>query len=85
MQVQAPRSELMETFWTLDGAACGVGAVLVGAWLTLLGSRAEQMMKVSVHCLTMYLAVMSVLCFWGAAFAMEAGLQFMYVMSIMDR
>lgn len=91
VQVPTPRSQLTETFWPLYGAAGGVGAVLAGAWLTLLGSRAEQMMKVSVHSLTTYLAVISVLCFWGkyffwgVAFAVGAGLQFMYVMSVMDR
>ncbi|ONK63786.1 uncharacterized protein A4U43_C07F18910 [Asparagus officinalis] len=82
---------LTETYWPLYGAAGGIGAALAVAWLILLGSRAEQMMKVSVHSLTTYLAVISVLCFWGkfffwgVAFAVGAGLQFMYVMSVIDR
>ncbi|XVE85960.1 hypothetical protein DITRI_Ditri17bG0133900 [Diplodiscus trichospermus] len=71
--------------------AGGVGAVLGGIWLLLLGSRANQMMKVSVHILSTYLAVISVLCFWckqtfwGVAFAIGAALQFLYVISVMDR
>ena len=41
--------------------------------------------------LTTYLAVISVLCFWGeqffwgVAFAIGAALQFLYVISVMDR
>lgn len=85
------RVDLTETFWPLYGLAGGVGTVLAWAWLVLLGSRANQMMKLSVHILTTYLAVVSVLCFWGehffwgVAFAVGAGLQFLYVMSVMDR
>ncbi|KAM0949082.1 putative choline transporter [Dioscorea sansibarensis] len=85
------RVDLTETFWPLYGLAGGVGTALAWAWLVLLGSRASQMMKLSVHILTTYLAVVSVLCFWGehffwgVAFAVGAGLQFLYVMSVMDR
>ncbi|KAF5930514.1 hypothetical protein HYC85_031387 [Camellia sinensis] len=49
------------------------------------------MMKFAVHILTTYLAVISVLCFWGeqffwgVAFAVGAALQFLYIISIMDR
>ena len=49
------------------------------------------MMKVSVHILTTYLAVISVLCFWagqifwGVAFAIGASIQFLYVISVIDR
>ncbi|PKI61936.1 hypothetical protein CRG98_017662 [Punica granatum] len=49
------------------------------------------MMKVSVHILTTYLAVIGVLCFWGerffcgVAFAVGAALQFLYVISVIDR
>ncbi|GMP90578.1 hypothetical protein CsSME_00041637 [Camellia sinensis var. sinensis] len=49
------------------------------------------MMKFVVHILTTYLAVISVLCFWGeqffwgVAFAVGAALQFLYIISIMDR
>ncbi|XP_020110608.1 CTL-like protein DDB_G0274487 isoform X3 [Ananas comosus] len=88
---QGPSGELTETFWPFYGAAAGVGAAIAGAWLALLGRRAGQMMKVSVHSLTTYLAVISVLCFWGkhffwgVAFAVGALLQFLYVMSVLDR
>ncbi|KAG0456138.1 hypothetical protein HPP92_023926 [Vanilla planifolia] len=86
-----PRSELTETFWKLYGVAGGVGTVLAWAWLALMGSRAGLMMKLSVHMLTTYLAVISVLCFWtehffwGVGFAVGAALQFLYVMSVLDR
>ncbi|KAJ0981325.1 hypothetical protein J5N97_009580 [Dioscorea zingiberensis] len=89
--VTGVRVDLTETFWPLYGLAGGVGTALAWAWLVLLGSRAGQMMKLSVHILTTYLAVVSVLCFWGehffwgVAFAVGAGLQFLYVMSVMDR
>ncbi|CAA6658653.1 unnamed protein product [Spirodela intermedia] len=49
------------------------------------------MLKISVHFLTTYLSVISVLCFWskqffwGIAFAVGATLQFLYVMSVLDR
>ncbi|RWR76147.1 CTL-like protein [Cinnamomum micranthum f. kanehirae] len=82
---------LTETYWPLYGLAAGVGTVLGWVWLSLLGSRASLMMKISVHSLTTYLAVISTLCFWGGqilwgiAFAVGAFLQFLYVMSVMDR
>ncbi|XP_058107931.1 uncharacterized protein LOC131251304 isoform X2 [Magnolia sinica] len=82
---------LTETYWPFYAVAGGVGTVLGWAWLLLLGTRASQMMKVSVYGLTTCLAVMSVLCFWGGqifwgiAFAIGAFLQFLYVMSVMDR
>ncbi|OAY69934.1 hypothetical protein ACMD2_21494, partial [Ananas comosus] len=80
---QGPSGELTETFWPFYGAAAGVGAAIAGAWLALLGRRAGQMMKVSVHSLTTYLAVISHF-FWGVAFAVGALLQFLYVMSVLD-
>lgn len=82
--------ELTEKFWPLYGVAGAVGTALAWAWLAL-GSRTGLMMKVSVHVLTTYLAVISVLCFWGehffwgVAFAVGAALQFLYVMSVLDR
>ncbi|KAJ7954071.1 CTL-like protein [Quillaja saponaria] len=82
---------LTEDYWPLYAVAGGVGTVLGWVWLLLLGSRANQMMKVSVHILTTYLAVVSVLCFWceqffwGVSFAVGAGLQFLYVISVIDR
>uniref|UniRef100_A0A5B7BD43 Choline transporter-like protein n=1 Tax=Davidia involucrata TaxID=16924 RepID=A0A5B7BD43_DAVIN len=82
---------LTEDFWPLYAVAGAVGTVLGWIWLLLLGSRANQMMKVSVHLLTTYLAVISVLCFWGeqffwgVAFAIGAALQFLYVISVIDR
>ncbi|GFZ21405.1 plasma-membrane choline transporter family protein [Actinidia rufa] len=82
---------LTEDYWPLYAVAGGIGTVLGWIWLLLLGSRANQMMKIAVHILTTYLAVISVLCFWseqffwGVAFAIGAGLQFLYVISIIDR
>lgn len=84
-------SGLTEDYWPLYGVAGGVGTVLGCLWLLLLGSRANLMMKFAVHILTTYLAVISVFCFWGerflwgVAFAVGAGLQFLYVISIIDR
>lgn len=86
-----PGPELTEKFWPLFGVAGAVGTVLACSWLALMGSRTGQMMKVSVHILTTYLAVISVLCFWGehffwgVSFAVGAALQFLYVMSVLDR
>ncbi|KAL5078770.1 hypothetical protein RYX36_007191 [Vicia faba] len=82
---------LTEDYWPLYAVAGGVGTALGWSWLLLLGSRAIQMMKVSVHILTTYLAVVSVLCFWahqffwGVAFAIGAALHFLYIISVIDR
>uniref|UniRef100_A0A1D1YCB4 Choline transporter-like protein n=1 Tax=Anthurium amnicola TaxID=1678845 RepID=A0A1D1YCB4_9ARAE len=82
---------LTETYWPIYGVAGGVGTILGGTWLLLLGSCASQLLKVSVHILTTYLSVVSVLCFWseqffwGIAFAVGAALQFLYVMAVLDR
>ncbi|XP_039042280.1 CTL-like protein DDB_G0274487 [Hibiscus syriacus] len=82
---------LTETYWTKYAVAGGIGTVIGCLWLLLLGSRAKQMMKVSVHILTTYLAVISVLCFWcelffwGVAFATGAAVQFLYVIAVIDR
>ncbi|GAB2280095.1 hypothetical protein Dimus_014732 [Dionaea muscipula] len=82
---------LTEYYWPLYAVAGGVGTILGWTWLLLLGSRATQMMKVSVHIATTYLAVVSVFCFWaeqffwGVAFAIGATLQFLYVISVIDR
>lgn len=90
-QLSENKSGLTEDYWPLYAVAGGVGTVLGWSWLLLLGSRANQMMKVSIHLLTTYLAVISVFCFWaeqffwGVAFAIGAALQFMYVMSVIDR
>ncbi|CAL9170320.1 uncharacterized protein LOC135593157 isoform X1 [Musa acuminata AAA Group] len=90
-QQRSGRVELTETYWPFYGVAGGAAVLLAWAWLSLLGSRASQMMKVSIHGLTTYLAVISVLCFWtehffwGVAFAVGAALQFLYVMSVLDR
>lgn len=82
---------LTEDYWPLYAVACAVATVLGWTWLLLLGSRANQMMKFSVHILTTYLAVISVFCFWteqffwGVVFAIGSGLQFLYVMAVIDR
>ncbi|PNX71328.1 ctl-like protein ddb_g0274487-like protein [Trifolium pratense] len=81
---------LTETYWPLYAVAGGIGTFLGWTWMLLLGSQATQMMKVSVHILATYLAVISVLCFWtaqifwGVAFAVGAVLQFLYVISVID-
>ncbi|XP_076922544.1 uncharacterized protein LOC143584354 isoform X1 [Bidens hawaiensis] len=83
--------DLTEDYWPLYAIAAGVGTFLGWAWLLLLGSRANQMMKISVHVLTTYLAILSVLCFWdklvfwGVTFAVGSGLQFLYIISVIDR
>lgn len=85
------RVGLTEDYWPLYALAGGVGSLLGWTWLFLLGSFANYVMKISVHILTTYLAVISVLCFWGqlffwgVAFAIGAGLQFLYVISVIDR
>ncbi|XP_022945781.1 CTL-like protein DDB_G0274487 [Cucurbita moschata] len=85
------RVGLTEDYWPLFALAGGVGTLLGWTWLFLLGSFANHVMKISVHILTTYLAVISVLCFWGqlffwgVAFASGAGLQFLYVISVIDR
>lgn len=82
---------LTENFWPLYAVAGGAGTFLGWIWLLLLGCQATQMMKISVHILTTYLAVISVFSFWakqffwGVAFAVGAGLQFLYVISVIDR
>ncbi|KAL9665770.1 hypothetical protein QQ045_000091 [Rhodiola kirilowii] len=79
-------------YWPFYAVAGSGGAAIGWAWLLFLGSRAIQMMKVSVHILTTYLAVISVLCFWshqffwwGVVFAVWAGIQCLYVISVIDR
>ncbi|KAL6566401.1 hypothetical protein OROGR_002016 [Orobanche gracilis] len=82
---------LTEDYWPLFAVAGGVGTVLGWTWLLLLGTHGNQMMKFAVHILATYIAVVSVLCFWaeqffwGVAFAIGAGLQFLYVISVIDR
>lgn len=89
-----PASELTETYWKYYGAAGGVGAMLAWAWLAAAAWRKDGgrlIMRTAVHSLTAYLAVVSVLCFWGkhffwgVALAVGAGLHFLYVMSVLDR
>ncbi|CAL1392798.1 unnamed protein product [Linum trigynum] len=80
-----------EDYWPIYALAGGIGTLLGWAWLLMLGSFANQMMNIAVHILTTYLAVISVLCFWseqffwGVTFAIGAGLQFLYVISVIDR
>lgn len=82
---------LTEDYWPLYAISGAISTVIGWIWLLLLGSRSNQMMKVSVHILTTYLAVLSVLCFWGkllfwgVAFAIGSGLQFLYIISVIDR
>lgn len=82
---------LTEDYWPLYAVAGGIGVFISWIWSLLLSSYANEMIKVSVHILTTYLAVVSVLCFWcrqffwGGAFAVGALLQFLYVISVIDR
>ncbi|KAL8139558.1 hypothetical protein V2J09_005579, partial [Rumex salicifolius] len=82
---------LTEYYWPLYAVAGGAGTFLGWIWMLLLGCQATQMMKISVHILTTYLAVISILSFWakqffwGVAFAVGAALQFLYVISVIDR
>ncbi|KAJ4906452.1 Choline transporter-like protein [Raphanus sativus] len=75
---------LTEDYWPLYAVAGGICVFIGWVWSLLLGSYANEMMKVSVHILTTYLAVVSVLCFWcrqffwGGEFAVGALLQFLY-------
>ncbi|KAI3467125.1 hypothetical protein Pfo_023788 [Paulownia fortunei] len=85
------KDSLTEDYWPFYAIAGGVGAVLGWTWLLLLAPRANQMMKFSVHLLSTYLAVISVLCFWveqffwGVAFAIGTALQCLYFISVIDR
>lgn len=80
-----------EEFWPIYGTAGGIGTVVAWAWLSILCHKGNQMMKIAVHSTTTYLAVVSVFCFWiqqifwGIACAVGAALQFLYVISVMDR
>jgi len=82
---------LTETYWPIFGAAGGIGAFMGFVWLFTLGLQGIQFMKISIHLLTTYLAVISVLCFWikqlfwGITFSVGATLQFLYVLSVIDR
>ncbi|KAM0862201.1 hypothetical protein ACQ4PT_045408 [Festuca glaucescens] len=91
---KAQPSELTETYWKYYGAAGAVGAVLAWAWLAAAAGKRDGgrvVMRAAVHSLTAYLAVVSVLCFWGnhffwaVALAVGAALHFLYVMSVIDR
>ncbi|KAL6634090.1 hypothetical protein ACP70R_026761 [Stipagrostis hirtigluma subsp. patula] len=94
VKAPTPPAELTETYWKYYGAAGAVGAALAGAWLAAAAGRKDGgrvVMRTAVHSLTAYLAVVSVLCFWGkhffwgVALAVGAGLHFLYVMSVLDR
>ncbi|GMH01873.1 hypothetical protein Nepgr_003712 [Nepenthes gracilis] len=82
---------LTEYYWPLYAVAGGAGTVLGWTWLLLFGCQSTQMMKVSVHIVTTYLAVISIFCFWahqffwGVAFAIGAALVFLYVIAVTDR
>ncbi|KAL3693433.1 hypothetical protein R1sor_007084 [Riccia sorocarpa] len=80
-----------QEFWPILGAAAAIGAVLGLGMLYIMCVRPNQLIKVAVHSVTAYLAVISVFCFWdeqffwGIAFAIGAVLQFLYVVSVTDR
>lgn len=86
--------ELTETYWKYYGAAGAVGTLLAWSWLAAAAGKKDGgrvLMRAAVHSLTAYLAVISVLCFWGnhsfwgVALAVGAALHFLYVMSVIDR
>ncbi len=80
-----------EFYWPMYATAAAIGSVLAWLWLSLLCLRADQMVKIVVHSVTTYLAVIAVFCFWhiqifwGIVFAVGAFVQFLYSMSVMDR
>ncbi|MCO5597915.1 hypothetical protein L7F22_052000 [Adiantum nelumboides] len=80
-----------EMYWPIYGTAAGLGAIIAWAWLLFLCRKGNQMMKFCVHSVTTYLALVSVFCFWieeifwGIACAIGAALQFLYVLSVMNR
>ena len=59
--------------------------------LHLLCLHTNGTIKVTVHLLTSYMAVLAVFCFWdkdyavGVVFGMLAVLQFIYAMAVVDR
>lgn len=77
--------------WPIYGVAAGTGAILAWAMLGIFCLRTNQIIKVAVHSVTTYLAVIAVFCFWdeeifwGIAFSTGALLQFLYAISVMDR
>lgn len=80
-----------QSFWPVYGVAAGTGAFLAWAMLGIFCVRTNQIIKVAVHSVTTYLAVIAVFCFWdkeifwGLTFAIGALLQFLYAISVMDR
>ncbi|CAM6101751.1 unnamed protein product [Calypogeia fissa] len=80
-----------EDFWPIYGVAAATGAFLAWAMLALFCLRTNQIIKVAVHSVTTYLAVIAVFCFWdkeyfwGLTFSIGALLQFLYAISVMDR
>lgn len=80
-----------EDFWPMYAVAGGTGAFLAWAFLGIFCLRTNQIIKVAVHSVTTYLAVIAVFCFWdkeyfwGLTFSIGASLQFLYAISVMDR
>eukprot|EP00850_Spirogloea_muscicola_P004925 SM000022S07139 [mRNA] locus=s22:91528:94773:- [translate_table: standard] len=80
------RTSETQDFWPMYGMAAGVGLVLAWAWLFLLWTFTNQCVKVAIHSVSTYLAVISVFCFWdrayfwGSLFAIGALLQFLYAL-----
>ena len=83
--------EKTEKYWPICSTAAGIGALIAWAWLSFLCRKGNQMMRFSVHSVTTYLALISVFCFWineifwGIGCAVGATLQFLYILSVMDR
>ncbi|XP_071735653.1 uncharacterized protein [Rutidosis leptorrhynchoides] len=90
-EIHVEIQDLTEDYWRLYAIAAASSTAIGWIWLLLLGSYSDLMMRVSVHILTTYLAVLSVLCFWrksvflGVTFAIGSGLQFLYIISVIDR
>ncbi|KAM0065528.1 putative choline transporter [Helianthus debilis subsp. tardiflorus] len=81
---------LTEDYWPLYAIAGAISTVMGWIWLLLISYHSNQMMKVSVHLLTTYLTVLSVLCLWGkfffwsVAFAIRSGLKFLYIILVIE-
>lgn len=78
-------------FWPMYLVGEAIACFLAYALLSLLALYTNPMLKIFVHGLTTYLAVISVFCFWdkayfwGAFFALGALLQFAYAIAVVDR
>ncbi|GAQ80755.1 hypothetical protein KFL_000610330 [Klebsormidium nitens] len=79
------------TYWPQYGGAAGLGIVLTWAWLWLFRRCSADMIKMSVHSVSTFGAVLSVLLFWnhsplwGIGFAAGAAVAFVFSFTVTDR